>query len=77
MHFLCVLAISKMKMMGVCFYICDVHMMLCSGGNEIQYLLCTANSGSFTITFRGNTTAAIAFDASISDLEKALEALYT
>jgi hypothetical protein len=47
------------------------------GGNEIQHLYCTADSGTFTITFRGNTTAAIAFDATIAELEASLEQIYT
>mmetsp|Transcript_635 Transcript_635/g.1457 ORF Transcript_635/g.1457 Transcript_635/m.1457 type:complete len:767 (-) Transcript_635:2005-4305(-) len=48
-----------------------------TGGNEIQHLYCTADSGTFTITFRGNTTGAIAFDATIAQLEASLEQIYT
>ena len=43
----------------------------------MQHLYCTADSGSFTITFRGNTTLAIAYDSSILQLEASLEQLYT
>ena len=48
-----------------------------TGGNEIQHLYCTADSGTFTITFRGNTTTAIAFDATIAELEASMEQIYT
>ena len=46
--------------------------------DEIQGISCicqTTCSGSFTLTFRGETTASIAHGASASDLETALEAL--
>jgi len=44
---------------------------------EKQTLTCTATSGTFQLTFRGQTTASIAYDASASGVETALEALST
>lgn len=43
--------------------------------NEIQAVYTDATSGTFTLTFGANTTAAIAFDATPEDLATALEAL--
>jgi hypothetical protein len=43
--------------------------------NEIQSLSCQADGGSFTLTFRRQTTAAIAFNANAATLKTALEAL--
>ena len=48
-----------------------------AGGSndEIQNIACEADSGTFTITFEGQTTKNIAFDASAADIEYALEEL--
>jgi hypothetical protein len=48
-----------------------------SGVNEVQTLTITGTptGGTFTITFSGQTTAAIDFDAVAADVEAALEAL--
>lgn len=43
--------------------------------NEQQTITCTATAGSFTLTFRGFTTTAIAFSASAEDIVLALQAL--
>ena len=43
--------------------------------DEIQLLQCTASSGSFTLTFRQQTTLAIAVGASAADVKSALGAL--
>ena len=43
--------------------------------NEQQQLTCTATGGSFTLTFRGFTTTAIAHSASAEDIVVALQAL--
>lgn len=45
--------------------------------DEVQLIDCKATGGTFTITFRGETTAAIAFGASAADIDAALEALST
>lgn len=42
---------------------------------EVQTLTCIATSGTFTLTFRGQATAAIAFDAGAGAVEAALEFL--
>lgn len=47
------------------------------GQRETQRLLCNATSGSFTLTFRGATTAAVAATATPAQLQAALEALST
>jgi hypothetical protein len=47
------------------------------GRNEIQALNCRADSGSFTITFRGNTTEAINFDDTHDVVEMRLEEVFT
>lgn len=52
----------------------------CSGSNfvaEQQKILMSGNpiSGTFTLTFDGETTASIPFDADINDVESALKAL--
>ena len=44
---------------------------------EVQTATCTATSGTFTLTFRSQTTAAIAFDASAETVMHALWALQT
>lgn len=44
-------------------------------GSENQTLACTATGGSFTLTFRGATSGAIAWDASADDVRVALESL--
>ena len=46
-----------------------------AGHNEVQQIAIRATGGTFTLTFSGQTTAAIAFDASALALEIALEAL--
>jgi len=45
--------------------------------NEKQQIVCAATGGTFTISFRGETTAKIAFDASSDEVKAALEALST
>jgi len=47
------------------------------GVNEVQLINCTATSGNFRIKFREKVTANIAYDANQSQVEAALEALYT
>jgi len=42
---------------------------------EVQTATCTASSGTFTVTFRGQTTAAIAFDADTVEVMDALQAI--
>lgn len=50
-----------------------------TGTNEIQTLAITGapTGGTFTLTFGGQTTAAIAFNATAADVQNALEALST
>lgn len=49
-----------------------------SGGvNEIQSVIVDATGGTFTLTFDGETTSAIAYNASASTVQAALEALAT
>jgi hypothetical protein len=43
--------------------------------NEIQVLLVDATGGTYTLTYSGQTTAAIAYDAAASAVQSALEAL--
>ncbi|CAM9627271.1 unnamed protein product [Chrysoparadoxa australica] len=45
--------------------------------NEVQTFTCPLTSGTFTVTFRQETTAAIAFDAATTAVKSALEALST
>ena len=44
---------------------------------EVQSMVCYASSGTFTMSFRGQTTSSIAYDATSSQLETALESLST
>ena len=44
---------------------------------EVQSLLCLASSGTFQLSFRGETTEDIAYSATLFELESALEALST
>ena len=44
---------------------------------EVQSMTCSATSGTFTLSFRGQTTSAIDYDATSTELESALEALST
>ncbi len=48
-----------------------------SGLPEVQLLQCTGSSGSLILTFRGQTTIPISWNALQSDVEGALEALET
>ena len=43
--------------------------------NEVQEIKCTGTGGTITLTFRSETTAAIAFNAANTAVEAALEAL--
>jgi hypothetical protein len=45
------------------------------GEFEIQTVSCDASSGTFTVTFREQVTAAISYDASAATIETALEVL--
>lgn len=45
--------------------------------NDIQRISCTADGGSFTLTFRGRTTVPIPFNAKAYELQSKLEALPT
>lgn len=47
------------------------------GVTEVQRIACTATGGSFRLTFRGKTTAAINYDATINTFKSALLALRT
>lgn len=44
-------------------------------GNEVQRIVVNASGGTFTLTFDGQTTAAIAWNASAATVQSALEAL--
>ncbi len=46
-----------------------------TGVNEVQSFYNNANAGTFTITYTGQTTSALAFDISAADLDTALQAL--
>lgn len=46
-----------------------------TGLDEIQVLTVSATAGTFTVTFLGHTTAPIAFNATASDVQTALQAL--
>jgi len=43
--------------------------------DEVQVLRCTSTNGTFTLNFKGETTQAIKFNSTASDLQAALEAL--
>lgn len=43
--------------------------------NEIQQFKCRANNGTFDLSFRGNYTLPIAYNASAKDVQVALEQL--
>lgn len=45
------------------------------GNNEVQTIVIDATGGTFTITFGGNTTSALDFDATAAQVQAALEAL--
>lgn len=60
------------------FLVCDQAVTLKSGGtNAVQSLSITGSptGGTFTITFGGHTTAAVAYDATAAAVQSALEAL--
>jgi hypothetical protein len=44
-------------------------------GNEVQVVTCTATSGTWTLSYGAETTAALAFDITGADLKTALVAL--
>jgi hypothetical protein len=46
-------------------------------GYEVQQLACWAMSGSFTLTFKGHTTAPLAYNASLAEVTDALHSLPT
>jgi hypothetical protein len=46
-----------------------------TGVNAVQTVTITATAGTFTLSFGGATTTALAFDATASDVQTALEAL--
>jgi ribosomal protein S11 len=46
-----------------------------ANNNEVQQVTVDATSGNFTLTFNGQTTGSIAFDAAASAVQSALEAL--
>ena len=48
-----------------------------TGVNEVQRLSCTASSGLFFLTFRGNTTLPILYNANAATLQKRLQQLFT
>ena len=45
--------------------------------NEIQTVDCTADGGTFTLSFRGQTTITLDWDATESVVQAALQELYT
>lgn len=47
------------------------------GFNEIQIITCNANSGSFKLTFRENTTLSMNYNDSIHVLKERLEQIFT
>jgi hypothetical protein len=48
-----------------------------AGVDEVQTVACTASTGTFTLTFRQDTTGSIAYNAAASVVDTALEALTT
>lgn len=48
-----------------------------AGANEVQGWSLTGSSGTFTLTFRGETTAALAYNASNATIQSALQGLNT
>lgn len=64
----------------------DCSLRLCPTGDdplttgqsdEVQHLTCSATGGTFTLSFRGETTTPIEFDASNADISAALLSLST
>ena len=45
--------------------------------DETQTIFCSAEGGTFKLSFRGETTISIAYNAAAATIESALEALYT
>lgn len=45
--------------------------------NDVQSIVCTATNGTFTLTFRANTTASLPSNISAESLEYELQLLYT
>jgi len=50
---------------------------LSAGTNEVTGIFGDATGGTFTITYEGETTSALAFDITAADMQTALEALAT
>lgn len=75
--------VTNPKLMGYGGYDCSRRLCptgddaVISGVAEKQTLTCTRSSGTFTLTFRQQTTAPIAFDASAAAVQQALEDLTT
>jgi hypothetical protein len=46
-----------------------------TGANDVQTMTATATIGSYQLVFEGNTTATLAFNASVSSIQNALSAL--
>ena len=51
--------------------------MTTSQVNEIQLLKCVGTSGYFRLTYKGQTTGSIAYNANMAELKAALELLWT
>lgn len=49
--------------------------MLPRGRSEVQAVIVEATAGTFTLSFRGETTTALAFDSTAAQVQSALEAL--
>lgn len=53
----------------------DLEVTAAAGTDEVQSLIVDATGGTFTLTYSGQTTAAIDFDATAAEIQAALEAL--
>lgn len=51
--------------------------MTVATGDEVQTITINATSGTFTLTYAGQTTSALAFDAAAATVQTALRALST
>lgn len=72
--FSCRLASTGLKA-GMKFMFVNLSAAETAGTNEVQTIAVDATAGTFTVTFGGATTAALAFNISAANLQTALEGL--
>lgn len=70
-------ALAVTKSLVQCFYLSSSQpiTLYFNGTNEVQTITISATGGTFTITYSGQTTGAIAYNATAPTVQTALEAL--